>query len=453
MTPSPSVDLLACGEIVTMDASQRVVNGGAVAVSAGRIVAIDDAVALRAAHPDARVVGGNDSLVVPGMINAHQHLTGDRLIRSCIPESIDSEASIFDWAVPVHSHHTPDDDELTATLGAAEALCNGVTTTIEAGTVAHPERVAAGVERAGMRARLGCWGWDAGDAPYAAPPAQVIDRQRAVLDAYPAGGLVEGGVTLVGHDLMSDELLVGASELARVRGAGLTFHISPHRNDPARYLERTGLRPIVHFDRLGVLGRHVLLAHAVHLDQTEIELVVDSGTAIATCPWAYLRLAQGFTAHHRHDWFFANGGRLALGGDSENAGDAIDLLRVAAAFVGLVRDRSEDPTSMSSTDGFGLATAAGAEAVGLGERVGTIEVGKCADLVLHDLAALQFVPPATDPVRQLFWASDGRTVTDVIVDGRLVVSGGACLTVDVATLRAEAEARHAFMMNKIGGVR
>jgi 5-methylthioadenosine/S-adenosylhomocysteine deaminase len=298
-------------------------------------------------------------------------------------------------------------------------VLNGVTTTIEAGTVAHPSRVADALRRVGMRARIGTWGWDVDDAPYAAPADEVLDRQRAVLDAHPAGAVVEGGATLIGHDLMSDELLAGASELARERGAGLTFHISPHGGDPASYLERTGARPIVHFDRLGALGPHVLLAHAVHLDQAEIELVAESRTAIASCPWAYLRLAQGFTANHRHDWFLANGGRLALGGDAENAGDAIDLVRVAALFVGLVRDRAEDPMSVTSADGFAPAP--------------------------------QFTPPATDPVRQLVWASDGRTVTDVLIDGRVVVRDRACVTVDLAPLRSEAAARQRFMLDQVGG--
>jgi 5-methylthioadenosine/S-adenosylhomocysteine deaminase len=445
------VDLLVCGEIITMDPERRVISGGAVAVDDGAIIEVGDAAALRAANPGATIVGGADSLVTPGLINAHQHLTGDRLVRSCIPEDIDSESSIFDWAVPIHSHHTPDDDELTATLGALEALRNGVTTTIEAGTVAHPDRVAAALDRVGMRARIGTWGWDIEDAPYAGPVDEVLDRLRSVLASRPAGGMVEGGVTLVGHDLMSDELLVEATALARERGVGMTFHISPHGRDPVSYLERTGERPIVHFDRLGVLGPHLLLAHAVHLDEAEIGLVVGSGAAIATCPWAYLRLAQGFALNHRHDWFLDNGGRLALGADAENAGDAIDLLRVAALFIGLVRDRSEDATSITSAEGFALATVGGAEAVGLGDRVGSIEVGKRADLVVHDLTRPQFTPRSTDLVRQLVWASDGRTVADVVVDGRVVVRDGECITVDVAGLRAEAADRQAFMLDQVGG--
>ena len=101
-------------------------------------------------------------------------MTGDRLVHSCIPDAIDSQSAIFDWAVPVHAAHSGDDDELSATLAAVEALTNGITCTVEAGTVAHPDRVAARVSaRAGMRALLGQWGWDVDDAPFAAPADEV----------------------------------------------------------------------------------------------------------------------------------------------------------------------------------------------------------------------------------------------------------------------------------------
>ncbi|MGB1722931.1 MAG: amidohydrolase family protein [Ilumatobacteraceae bacterium] len=443
-------ELLIRGQIVTMDGTRRVISDGAVVAVEGRIEFVGDAGDAVNRHPSATVLGGPSSIVTPGLVNAHQHLTGDRLIRSCIPEDIDSDESIFLWAVPVHAEHTPDDDELTATLGAAEAVLNGVTTIIEAGTVAHVDRVAQALGMLGLRARVGRWGWDIDDAPHAAPTDEVLQLQREVLDLLPAGGLVESGVTLVGHDLMSDALVSGAADLARERGVGMTMHISPHRRDPQSYLDRVGVRPIVHFDRLGVLGRHLLLAHAVHLDAEEAELVVESGSAVASCPWAYLRLAQGFQANHRHDWIRSNGGRLALGTDSENAGDAIDILRTASLFVGLVRDRSEDHLSMTSADGFALATIDGAEAVGLGDTVGSLEVGKRADIVVHDANRLELTPLGTDPVRQLVWAADGRSVVDVVVDGRVVVRDGRVVTVDLEPFVDAAVERQQFMLSRVG---
>lgn len=424
-----------------MNDVRTVVRDGAVAIAGDRIAAVDDFETLRAAHPAAEVIGDGTGIVTPGYVNAHQHLTGDRLIQSCIPDAIDSQEAIFGWAVPVHSAHTGDDDELSAMLGSIAAVTNGITCTVEAGTVAHPERVAAGIGAVGMRATLGQWGWDVDGVPFGAPAAEVLARQEAQLDAMPAGGLVEGWVTLVGHDLMTDELAAGASDLARRRGVGITFHISPHAGDAVSYLARTGKRPLDHLASLGVLGPHVLLAHAVHLDQVEIDLALEHDVAIASCPWAYLRLAQGFLMHQRHGEFLARGGRLALGCDAENAGDAVDVLRAGALLVGVVRDSASDPYALTAHDALALATIGGARAIGKGDVIGSLEVGKQADLVVHSTRGPQFTPRGTDPVRQLVWASDGRSVEHVLVAGRQVVRDGRCVTVDLDLLRDEARSR------------
>jgi 5-methylthioadenosine/S-adenosylhomocysteine deaminase len=217
--------------------------------------------------------------------------------------------------------------------------------------------------------------------------------------------------------------------------------MSPHGGDAVSYVARTGRRPFVHLDQLGVLGPHVLAAHAVHLDSDEIDVVVRTDTAVASCPWAYLRLAQGFTVAGRHAELLARGARVALGCDAENAGDAVDILRAAALFVGLARDRSIDPFALTAHDGLALATIGGARAIGKGGTIGSIEVGKQADLVVHERRGPQFVPRSTDPVLQLMWSSDGRSVCDVLIAGREVVRDGRCVTVDLDALRDEAARR------------
>ena len=197
--------------------------------------------------------------------------------------------------------------------------------------------------------------------------AEVLDRQRALIEKFPSGGRVEGWVTLVGHDLASDELLAGAADLARELGTGMTMHLSPTSSDPERYLERTGRRPVAHLDRLGVLGSHLLIGHGVWLDDEEVELILASDTAIAYCPWAYLRLGQGVFANGRHAEIVERGGRVALGCDAGNAGDAIDILRVAALAAGIARDARLDATRFGAHEVFELATIAGARAIGMGE--------------------------------------------------------------------------------------
>jgi 5-methylthioadenosine/S-adenosylhomocysteine deaminase len=428
------------GRLVTMDEHRRVHTGAAVAIAGGRISAVGNEAALRAEHPGAEVLDAEGGWVVPGMIDAHQHLTGDRLARASIPDDLPADESIFSWALPLHRALTPDDDELSASLAALEAIGNGVTCIVEAGTVAHPERVVAATRAVGVRTTIGRWGWDVGDGPHVGATEQVVAAAADLLDHFPPGGdgLVEGWVTLVGHDLMSDELVVAASRLARDRGARMTFHLSPSDADPRSYVARTGVRPVVHLDRLGVLGPHVLLAHAVHVDDDELECLLANDVAVAACPWAYLRLGQGYGRASRHHEIVARGGRVAVGCDSENASDQIDVLRAAALFAGMANDTAGDPAVAGAHLALELATIRGARAIGRGEDLGSIEAGKRADLVVFDARRREWSPPGDDVALQLVWGTDGRSVRHVVVAGEVVVRDGRSTRVDEAALTAAA---------------
>lgn len=426
------------GTVVTMNPERAVIADGAVAISDDLIVDVGPRSEVLSRHPEATVTGHFDDLVLPGYVNAHQHLTGDRLIQSSIPDDLAPGEAIFTWVVPVHAEHRPGDDLLTAQLTLVESVCNGITTTVEAGTVAHPDQVAEGARRVGARITLGTWGWDIEDGPFTGSADEVIDRQRAVLNS-DHGPLVTPWVTLVGHDLMSDELVQAASTLARSAGTGLTFHLSPSTSDPEQYLARTGRRPVEHLADLGVLGPELLIAHGVHLDDAEVGLIVESGTAVASCPWAYLRLGQGITREFRHLDLWRLGGRLALGCDAENAGDSVDALRTAAVFTGLAKDVPMDPTGFGAPDALELLTIKGAEAIGMADRIGSLEVGKQADIVVHDRTGPSWPPLADDVVQQLVWGSDGRSVRDVWIAGEPVVVDGRPTRVDLDALAAEAQ--------------
>jgi 5-methylthioadenosine/S-adenosylhomocysteine deaminase len=437
--------IIVHGDVVTMNASRDVLIGAAVVFDEHGIISAGSSTALLAEHPDAMIHDARGCVVTPGMINAHQHHTGDPLVRSCIPDLLAPGVSIFEWSVPLHGAHSEHDDEISATVSAIESLKNGVTTVIEAGTVAHPDRVAAALQTVGLRGTIGTWGWDIEEGPFTAPANEVLDRQRQVIEAYPRGGLVEGWVTLVGHDLASDALMVGASELARQHGTNMTMHMSPTSSDPERYLERTGRRPIVHLDHLGVLGPHLLLAHGVWLDDAEVDLVLSSHTAIAYCPWAYLRLGQGVTRMGRHAEIIERGGRVALGCDAANAGDTGDILRAAATAAGLARDMRIDPERFGAHDAFELATIAGAEAVGMADRIGSIEPGKQADIVIHRASGWGWSPRG-DVGLQLVWGTDGRSVRDVYVAGVQALRNGETTRVDqVAVYAAAADAQTSLL--------
>jgi 5-methylthioadenosine/S-adenosylhomocysteine deaminase len=447
--PGTSNTIIAGGDVVTMNSDRQVLLGGSIVVRDGTIEAVGSTGDLRGAHPDADVIDATGCVVTPGMINAHQHLTGDPLIRSCIPDLLTSDQAIFDWAVPMHAAHSAEDDAVSASLCAIECVRNGVTTVIEAGTVAHPHRVAESIAAVGIRGAVGTWGWDVGAGPYAGDTAEVLARQREVVEAFPAGGLIEGWVTLVGHDLATDELLGGGAELARTMGTNLSMHMSPTSADAQHYLARSGQRPVAHLADLGVLGANLLLAHAVWLDDEEVDLLLSTRTAIAYCPWAYLRLGQGVTRAGRHAEIIDRGGRVAFGCDSGNAGDVADILRVAALAAGIARDSRIEPQRFGAHQAFELATIAGAEAIGMGDRIGSLEVGKQADIVIHRAGSDGWFNGG-DIGLQLIWGTDGRTVRDVFVAGEPVVRDGHCVTVDLAALQREAADRRRSLLARAG---
>ncbi|MFE7242863.1 amidohydrolase family protein [Streptomyces sp. NPDC057580] len=440
--------LIVGGDVVTMDSARRVLTGATVAVSENSIAALGTAEELRARFPGAREIDASGCVLIPGLIDAHQHTTVDPLVRSTIPDSIGSQESIFDWIVPLHAHADGDDDELAATITAVECLSRGITTVLEPGTVAYPERVAAGLGAAGVRARVGGWGWDAKDVPLGAPAHEVLARQEDIVRSLPVTGPVTGWVTLVGHDLASDELFTGAASLAERLDTGLTWHISPGPADVEAYALRCGRRPVIHFRELGVLGPRLLLGHAVWLDDAEVDAILETGTSVASCPGAYLRLAQGYTRASRHAELVRRGGRVALGCDAHNAGDAPDILLAAYLFAALERDR-DPPDPIRAEQAFALATVDGAEAIGLGDRIGSLEVGKAADIVVLDTRDPAWTPRG-DLARQLVWGHVSRTVRDVLVDGRVVVRDRRPTGVDPDALAAAAADRSAALLRRAG---
>jgi 5-methylthioadenosine/S-adenosylhomocysteine deaminase len=156
------------------------------------------------------------------------------------------------------------------------------------------------------------------------------------------------------------------------------------------------------------------------------------------------------SAAGRHAELSLAGGRIALGCDSENAGDAVDPLRVIALAAGIAKDQVPDPTRFGAHAAFEWATIGGAEAIGMADQIGSLEVGKRADVVVHDTSSLVWTPRSADPVLQLVWAASGSAVREVLVDGRLVVRDGRCASVDHDALRAAASVAAPALLARAG---
>jgi 5-methylthioadenosine/S-adenosylhomocysteine deaminase len=227
------------------------------------------------------------------------------------------------------------------------------------------------------------------------------------------------------------------------------MHLSPTSSDTEAYAKRAGVAPAVHLERLGVLGPHLLLGHGVWLDDDEVDAILRTDTAIAYCPWAYLRLAQGVCGRSRHADIFRRHGRIALGCDASNASDMVDVLRAGALAAGIARDTALDPGALTAHDVLEWATIEGARAIGMADRIGSIEVGKLADLVIHHPQHDLWLEHA-DPALTLVWGSDGRNVRDVIVGGEFVVRDRRCTRIDEDHLRREASSASRALLARAG---
>jgi cytosine/adenosine deaminase-related metal-dependent hydrolase len=216
-------------------------------------------------------------------------------------------------------------------------------------------------------------------------------------------------------DSCSAEFLAGARRLATEHGTWMTIH---HNGGPPV----DGVRRTDYLEQIGALGANVLLAHASDIDDNEVEAIARSGASVAVCPSTALKEATGL-GERKVPELLDRGVAVALGADSANSSNFLDAMRqMNAAAVGFKAGR-RDATVIPAEQVVEMATATGARALGLADRIGSIEVGKQADLVLFDTRRAEW-RTLLDPINNLVYSADGRSVRLVVAGGRVVVDEG-----------------------------
>jgi cytosine/adenosine deaminase-related metal-dependent hydrolase len=426
--------------LITMDPTRRVITDGALAIAGDRIVAVG-----KRAEIDGRIdarerIDGSRFVMTPGFVNAHIHTT-EILIKGFLPENLDFEEGVWRWVVPLYESHSPEEQAIAAQLSALAMLRSGTTCFLEAGTIIALEPVFAALHETGIRGRVGHWALDRAFAP-GDDQAAMTDRALRLLEAelvrYPGqhGERLAAWPLLIGHNTNTDALWRGAKQLADAHGAGISAHMSPAASDPDWYLAHTGRRPVAHLAELGVLGPNVSLTHMVHVDAAEIAILAATGTNVIHCPWAALHGGYGSSAVGLFPEMDAAGVTIMLGTDGANTAD---MMRPMSLMAGLFKDARRDASLFPAWRTLEMATIDAASAMGLANDIGSLEVGKKADLVLHDTDRPEW-RPMLNPVNQLVWSADGGGVHSVWVDGRRVVDDYRCLTIDEDALYASAQA-------------
>jgi 5-methylthioadenosine/S-adenosylhomocysteine deaminase len=434
--------LIAGSHVVTMNAARDIIRHGAVVVDGDRIVDVGKAAELELKHPDAARAGGERFVVTPGLINTHIHITGEPLTRGYVPDDTPFEENVFVWLCRLYSVYTPAEERLSAQLAAVEMLKSGTTTFLEAGTIRFLDEVVDGLVEIGIRGRVGRWIWDLPPEPdvYRQTTDEAIEHlERQLTDLRSvAGGRIGTWSILVGHTTCSDPLWRAARALASEHEVGMSFHMSPAKLDPDGFIAEFGQRPMIHLDQIGVLAPDVAMTHCVHVDDEEIATMARRQVSVAHCPTTALKVSYGVTRIGRMPEMVQAGINVSIGTDGNNASNYSDLHRATYLVAGLFKDGRQDPQMFPAEMAYEMATLGGARTMLMQDQIGSLEIGKKADVVLHDTDRPEW-RPLLNVINQLVWSADGRSVHSVWVDGHQLVDAGRMTTIDESALYAAAQ--------------
>jgi len=419
--------------VVTMNANRDIIRNGAIAITGSTIVAVGKSADIDRDFAPKRIVGGDRFVITPGLVNTHIHVTGEPLTRGYVPDDTPFVENVFQWLCPLYSVFNAEEEKLSGQLAAVEMMRSGTTTFLEAGTIRFLDEVIEGLIEVGIRARVGRWVWDLPPEPsvYRQNTDAAIAHLEHQLTAHRshADGRIAAWSILVGHTTCSDPLWKAAKALADQHDVGMSFHMSPVQLDPDGFIAEFGQRPMAHLAEIGVLDTNVAITHCVRIDESELEIMAQAGVSVAHCPTTALKVSYGITQVGKFPEMVQKGINVSIGTDGNNASNYSDLMRATYLVAGLFKDARVDPQMFPAEKAFEMATLSGAKTMMMEDEIGSLEVGKKADIVLHDTDRPEW-RPLLNVMNQLVWSADGRGVHTVFIDGKVVVESGHCTTID-----------------------
>jgi len=434
--------LIKNGTLVTMNPANRIIRGDLL-INHGRITEIG--VFDQSADV---VIDASECAVIPGFVQTHIHLC-QTLFRGAA-----DDLALIDWLKkrvwPMEAAHTAASIAASARLGIAELIKGGTTCALTMETVNHTSQVFEVVEQTGFRATVGKCMMDKGDEvpkPLQEETARSIEESLALLEKW--HGQADGRIRYCFAPRFAisctRELLEKVGELARERGVMIHTHASENRTECAMVEQETGLRNINYLDSVGVSGQHVALAHCVHLTNNEIQLLKRTGTNVVHCPSSNLKLGSGIAPVTK---LLEEGISVSLGADGAACNNRLDMfteMRTAA----LLQKALHGPEVLRAGRVLRMATIDGARALGLDAEIGSLEIGKRADVVVINLDRLH-TSPESDIVSSLVYAAEASDVQSVVIDGRVVMGDRELLTIDEAGTVAEANAQSELLQSRAG---
>lgn len=435
MRPPDTIDLLIEARwIIPVEPHDTTLEQHALAVDGGRIVALLPVAEANDRYQPRRRVSLSQHLLIPGLVNLHTH-AAMTLLRGYA-----DDMGLMDWLnlriwPAEHKHVSPDFVRDGSLLACAEMLRGGITCFND--MYFHPEAAAEAAIKLGIRAALGMVVIEF-PTVYAADADDYLAKGLAARDALRDEPLISFCMAPHAPYTVSDGTLERITTLANQLDLPIHMHLHETRAEIAESLKRFGLRPIARLQRLGVLGPNLIAVHAVHLEPDEIALLAEQGCAVAHCPTSNMKLASGIAPIAALQ---SHGVRIGLGSDSAASNNRLDLLREMHQAALLAKVSTGDATALAAHQVLRMATLQGAAALGLDSRIGSLSVGKEADLCAIRLDD-SMLAPCYNPASHLVYAAGREQVSHVWVAGVERVSEGILLGCATAQLLDLAHSWH-----------
>jgi cytosine/adenosine deaminase-related metal-dependent hydrolase len=397
---------------------------------------VGDAYDLRQKYPDAERIDARNKVILPGLIDTHVHLS-EHIVRGLIPD--DAPDWMAGWLLPVYSSLTAEDEYISSLLAFIEMIKTGTTTFCEAGTCIHLEPVLQSMPETGIRGILGKWTWDLPQAPEAMRQTtdQALKANEEVLTRIKrlANDKITAWPLLLGMGTASDKLMVGAKRLAEEQGVGVGMM---HSSSIPSMENRGKIQPLRHFEEIGFLDRNLKLTHMVYLEENEMDLLKRHEVKISHCPTAAMKHCKGLSRHGKFPEMVEKGICVSLGADSANGSDHLNLLRIMGVVASLYKDIHMRQSVFPAETVLEMVTLRAAEALLMEKKIGSIEPGKKADLVLFDRDHPEW-RPLLNLANTLVYSASDRSIDSVFIGGRRVLEKGKIVGLDEQRIYAKAE--------------
>jgi 5-methylthioadenosine/S-adenosylhomocysteine deaminase len=432
MRGARQVDLLVLGgTVVTMNEGREVIADGGVAVKAGKIVAVGSRAEIRGKYVGRQTINAAGRIVIPGLINGHTHVP--MVLFRGLADDLDLQEWLTKYIFPAEAKNVTEEFVRAGTrLGLAEMIRGGTTTYCD--MYYFEDAIAEETAKAGVR---GVLGETVIDFPVAdnKTNAEAMAYVEKFVKRWQGHELIVAAIAPHAPYTVSEEHLRAARAFSDRTGAPIVTHISETKREVDDSVKAHGASPIAYLDRIGFLGERVIAAHVVWPQGTDTQILKKHGVGVVHNPQSNMKLAAGVAPVPQ---MMKEGLRVGLGTDGAASNNDLSMWEEMDSAAKLHKVMSNDPKVMSAREAFELATIRGAEALHLEKVIGSLEVGKRADLVIVESDSLNQIP-SYNVYSDLVYATKASAVQTVIINGRVVMRDRRLLTLNERAIKASAK--------------